>query len=125
MEPAKDRRFRREDAISWVQNQAANLPAKPQTHWHVPRPSTQAQENALFIIRQVPSDLVPIELAVTLDHGIELDWQNGHKGLEIEVLSDGSLEVLRCLNGEPVSESKLPEPDWSRLGEAFVWLGKL
>jgi hypothetical protein len=123
MEPARDRRLWREDAIGWLQNQAAALPEEPKSRWHVTRPSAEAQQNAELILRKTPPHLIPTELTVTLDQGIELDWRNGQKGLEIEILSDGSLEVLRCLDGEPVKESKLPGPEWSKLDEAFGWLG--
>ncbi len=111
----------REDAINWIHRHASDLPDEPATRWHTPKPSLLARTHALHIIRYIPVDFIPVELGLTLDRGIELDWRNGRKELEIEVLSDGSIEILRCEGGETIAESKMREPDW-RLGEAFVWL---
>lgn len=125
VEPARNSRLWRDDAINWLHNQAENLPVKPETPWHVARPSTKAQESALHIIQKVPINFVPVDLTVTLDQGIELDWRNGQKELEIEIFSDGSFEVLQCESGSTVNERKLPEFDWPRLDEAFAWLERL
>jgi hypothetical protein len=62
-----------------------------------------------------------MELGITPNRGIELDWRKGEKELEIEVLPDGSIEILRYLAGATINETKMQEPDW-RLAEAFVWL---
>jgi hypothetical protein len=110
----------REDAINWI-HQASELP-EVSPNQHIAKPSLQARANALhIIIRHVPTDFVPVELGITSNRGIELDWRKGEKELEIEVLPDGSIEVLRCLAGTKINESKMQRPDW-RLGEAFVWL---
>jgi hypothetical protein len=111
----------RDDAINWIHRHASELPEDPPTRWHVAKPSLLARTHALHIIRYIPTGFIPVELGVTLDRGIELDWHNGRKQLEIEILPDGSVEVLRCIEGETVGEFRLPKPDW-RLGEAFVWL---
>lgn len=111
----------REDAVNWIHRHASELPEEPPSKWHVGKPSLLARTHALHIIRFIPAGFVPVELGVTLDRGIELDLQKGKKQLEIELLADGSVEIVRCVEGEPVGERKLPEPDW-RLGDAFVWL---
>jgi hypothetical protein len=111
----------REDAINWIHRHASELPDSPPTRWHVARPSLIARQYALQIIRHMPANFVPVELGITLDRGIELDWRNGQKELEIEVRSDGSIEILRCIAGKTIEESKMSEPNW-RLGEAVVWL---
>lgn len=125
MEPARNSQIWRDGAINWIRDQAVNLPVKRETPWHIARPSIKAQENALQVIQNVPIHFVPVDLVVTLDQGIELDWRNGQKELEIEILSDGSFEVLQCEHGSTVNERKLPEFDWPRLDEAFAWLGRL
>jgi hypothetical protein len=128
----------REDAINWIY-QTSELPEvsptkyyfgipgalrrhRCETPYHLAKPSLQARANALHIIsRHVPTDFVPVELGITPNRGIELDWRKGEKELEIEVLPDGSIEILRYLAGTTINETKMQEPDW-RLAEAFVWL---
>ena|SRR6266436_7533866 len=122
MEPARNGQVSRDSAIDWIKEHAANLLETPETRWHVARPMTEALNSALLVITSAPVNVVPVELAVTLDRGIELDWRNGPKELEIEVLSDGSLEILQSVDGNALNESKLPKPDLSLLGEAFAWL---
>jgi hypothetical protein len=122
MEAARNKQIWRDNAIGWIKEHAVTLPETPKTRWHVARPKSEALDSALFIIGNAPLSSVPVELAVTLDRGIELDWRNGPKELEIEVLSDGSLEILQSVNGNAINERKLPKPDLSLLAEAFVWL---
>jgi hypothetical protein len=108
-----------EDAIYWLHERASELPSEP-AEWHEGKPSVQACGRALQIVRRhVPAGFAPSELLVTPGGGIELDWQKDGKGLEIEILADGSIEVVKCVNGLRVTET-LDEPDW-RIGEAFAW----
>jgi hypothetical protein len=81
-----------------------------------------ALDSALVVIGIVPPSLVPVELAVTLDRGIELDWRNGTLELEIEILSDGSIEMIQSRDGNVANKRQMSKPDLSLLGEAFVWL---
>jgi hypothetical protein len=111
----------REDAINWIHRHASELPEEPKTNWHVAKPSLPARTHALRIIRYVPAEYIPVELGITLDRGIELDWRKGRKVLEIEILQDGSLDISKCVDGVTVSETKLAEPDW-RMYEVFAWL---
>ncbi|MBV8772435.1 MAG: hypothetical protein JO166_08920 [Deltaproteobacteria bacterium] len=120
--PEPARHAWRDDATDWIEEHAAKLPQTPDTRWNVERPSPQALESALFVIRRTPDRFVPVALTVTLNRGIEVDWRHGSKELEIEILSDGSLEILRFKDGETCLESKLPKPDASFLHEAFEWL---
>jgi hypothetical protein len=112
----------RYDAINWIHRHASELPDAGPTAWHVSKPSLEARQNALHIIRFVPEGFAaPAELAVTLERGIELEWCLGSKELTIDVLADGSLEILKTVHGDPVEEKKLPKADF-RLGSAFDWL---
>ena len=112
----------RESAINWIHNHASALPDPSSSRYHAPRPSTLAQQNALHIIRYLPDGFFALsELAVTHERGIELEWRNDTKELTIEVLEDGSLEILQYQNDQIVSEKMLPRPDW-RLGSSFDWL---
>jgi hypothetical protein len=114
----------REDAINWIHHHQDNIPENPEHPWQVSRPSRWARQNALRILRFVPIDFIPVELAVTLDRGIELEWLNGPRELTIEVLSNGSLEILKCVDGAAIEEKRLEVPDW-RLGNVFNWIKPL
>jgi hypothetical protein len=112
----------RESAINWIHDHASAIPEPAPTNYHAPRPSTLAQKYALEIIRGLPDGFFAMsELAVTHERGIELEWRNDTKELTIEILEDGSLEILHCQNDEVVRERTLPRPDW-RLGSSFDWL---
>ena len=111
----------RENAINWIHEHASSLP-EPPTKYHAPRPSTIAQQHALEIIRSLPDGFFALsELAVTHERGIELEWRNGEKELTIDIIEDGSLEILHCTADEISEERTLPRPDW-RLGRSFDWL---
>ena len=113
----------RDDAISWIRRGAANLPDSPATNWHVRKPTYSARSHAMHIVRHVPPYFSPVELGATLDQGIAIEWRNGHKELEIEVLADGSIEIEMLVDGSPVSPlQKIAEPDWAHLGNAFAWI---
>lgn len=122
MEPARNGQAWRDNAIGWIKQHAAKLSVTAETRWHVARPMPKALNSALLVIISAPLSFAPVELAVTLDRGVELDWRNGPKELEIEVLSDGSLEILQSVDGNAINERKLPQPDLSLLDEAFGWL---
>jgi hypothetical protein len=109
------------DAVHWLHEHCDQIPAEPATRWHVAKPTVPARVNALKVIRYyVPGDIIPVELGVTLDRGIELECRNGGKQVEVEVLADGSIEVVRYQDGLTVEEIRVPKPNW-RLSEAFVW----
>jgi len=105
---------------------AANLPETGETdQWHVTKPTWEARRGALAIIKFLaPEDYPPASLAVTLDRGVELEWQKGQKTLAIEVDADGSLEILASVASNPIFEGKLKEPDF-RVSRFFYWLDAL
>ena len=112
----------RHDAILWIHHHTGDMPDTAATRWHISKPSLEARQNALRILRFIPEGFaVPVELAVTIDRGIELEWCVGSKELTIDIQADGSLEILRTLAGNPIEEKKLSKADF-RLGSAFDWL---
>jgi hypothetical protein len=112
----------RENAINWIHNHASSITEPAPSRYHAPRPTTIAQQHALEIIRSLPDGFFALsELAVTHENGIELEWRNDTQELTVEVLQDGSLEILQCENDEIIGEKTLPRPDW-RLGSSFDWL---
>ena len=125
MTTAAVQRSSRDDAVTWILRHAANLPTNSSDPWQVKRPSREAKRTALVVIKyHAPSYIQVSGLAVTLDEGIEFQWQNGRKMLAIEVMADGSLEILESVEGQPVHEDKLPEPDY-RVNRYFGWLDSI
>jgi hypothetical protein len=113
-----------ENAIDWIHSQDIAVPAEPATGWHVARPSIEARAHALQIVRDfADANFVPTALNITLDRGIELDWQRGRKTVELEILADGSIELSKCVDGVAISEITLEKPGW-RINEAFDWIEK-
>jgi hypothetical protein len=113
----------REDAIRWIRSRAANLPPQPTDRWEVSRPTAQACETAIRVIKLLgPSAQVPSALVVTLSEGIELAWRHGNKLLSIEVMADGTLESLKSVGGQPIEEEKLNETE-KRMDKLVAWVG--
>jgi len=113
----------RNSAISWIRRGAANLPDVPPTNWHVRKPTQIARSHAMHIVYHVPPSFSPAHLNVTLDQGIAIEWKNGRKELEIEILADGYIEIQKLLDGSAVETPlKIEEPDWANLGSAFAWI---
>lgn len=51
--------------------------------------------------------------------GLQLEWQNGERELEIEVLPDGTIEFLIVNENEEMKEGKATEGDILRLAQWF------
>jgi hypothetical protein len=112
----------REDAIAWINNQAANLPQEPKDRWEVSRPTSKARETAIQVIKVLgPDALPPSALLATQSEGIELEWRRGNRLLSVEIMPDGTLESLKSVEGRPIEEEKLYEPDW-RIYSLVVWV---
>jgi hypothetical protein len=112
----------RENAINWIHDHASALPDPAPSGYHAGRPTPEAQQHALEIIRSLPDGFFALsELAVTLERGIELEWRNGDKELTIDILDNGSLEILHSTADTITEQRTLPRPDW-RLGSSFDWL---
>jgi hypothetical protein len=113
----------RDDAVAWIRNQAANLKLQPVDRWEVGRPTDQACETAIRVIKGlVPDVLAPSALLATLSEGIELEWRCGNRLLSIEIMADGTLESLKSVGGQPIEEERLDEPD-QRMHDLVAWVG--
>ncbi|HUA34401.1 MAG TPA: hypothetical protein VMA09_12400 [Candidatus Binataceae bacterium] len=109
-----------EDAILWLHHRAGEVSAL--TAEDEPgKPALKACARMLDLVRRhIPAADAPIDIDVTPDHGIELEWIGEGKGLRLCVLADGAIEVTKLVEGITVNEFSLDHPDW-RLGQAFAW----
>jgi hypothetical protein len=112
----------RDNAINWIHHHTDDLPDRPPSPYHVAKPTTQARQNAALIIRELQPDFfAPCEMTVTHERGIELGWRNGNKELTVQIMADGSLEILHCIDDSIIDEHTFSGLDW-RLGRSFDWL---
>ena len=111
-----------EDAILWLHHRAGEISSiAPDDEPGRGNPSLRACARMLELVRRhIPPADAPIDIDVTLDHGIELEWINEGKGLRICARADGAIEVTKLVEGITVNEFSLDEPDW-RIGQAFSW----
>lgn len=58
---------------------------------------------------------------VTHDCGVQIEWQNGEKELDLKILADGTLETSSWTSGELVETLSLHQSYW-RLRPLFEWL---
>jgi len=113
----------RASAVDWIHNAVEQMPDTPSTSWHVAQPTLDARRAALEVLREesVPDDLVPIAMNVTHDRGVLIEWQNGDKELDLEILADGELEASKWRGTDLVEELPLQKSYW-RLRPLFEWL---
>jgi hypothetical protein len=112
----------RASAIDWIHNALEQIPETPESNWHVGQPTYDARIAALQLLREeIPDDLIPIAINVTRDRGIQLEWQNGDKELDLEILPDGTIEASRWKGDDLEEELALQKSYW-RLRPLFEWL---
>lgn len=110
-----------EDAISWLQHNASELPASPALQDKT-RPSLLACGRALELVRRhLPAASAPIDIDVTGERGIQFEWIEDRKSLMVEVREDGWIEIIKFVEGITTTDIALSSPDW-RIGEAIAWL---
>jgi len=57
-----------------------------------------------------PYDEMPLPAVIpTSEGGLQLEWSEGGKELEIEIRSSGDIEWFMCQNGEPIEEGFVKE----------------
>ena len=112
----------RKDSIAWIRNRAAKLALQPADRWEVGRPSDQACETAIRLIKSLkPDSPAPSALLVTLSEGIELEWRRENRLLSIEIMADGNLESLKSVDVRPIEEARLDEAN-SHMHSLLSWL---
>jgi len=70
-----------------------------------PRPSTIALDSASDLLVSLPFEDLPTPfVSPSSIGGVQLEWTQNGRELEIEVLPDGSMEFLTVVNGNPQNE---------------------
>jgi hypothetical protein len=104
-----------------------------------PRPSTIALDSASELLVSLPFEDLPTPfVSPTSLGGVQLEWNQNGRELEIEILPDGSLELLTVVNGNPQDEGpttreQVPslarwlrdEPDQNPTGGILGWKNSL
>lgn len=73
-----------------------------------PCPSTLAVDSAARLIRSLPFDDMPTAfVSPTTVGGVQLEWSQNGRELEIEILSNGAMEHLTAINGNPQGEGPI------------------
>ena len=113
----------RANAVDWIDNALEQLPDTPKTNWHVGQPTLDARRSALELLREesVPDDLIPVAMNVTHGGGVQIDWKNGEKGLDLEILADGTLEASKWIGTDLIEELPLNR-SYRGLRGLFEWL---
>lgn len=85
-----------------------------------PRPSAIALDSASELLVSLPFEDLPTPfVSPTSLGGVQLEWTQHGRELEIEILPDGSMEFLTVLNGTPQNEGPTSREEVSSLAR---WL---
>jgi len=86
------------------------------------RPPTQAAANtAMDLLTSIGIDYFVAPRVVPVSGGgLQLEWESGTRGLELEILDDGSVEYLRTERREPRDEGLVHSINDVR--PLFLWL---
>jgi len=88
-----------------------------------PTPSSTAVNNALTFMRAVQVEDLPVPNIVPVPGGgIQIEWSIAHRELELEFLSDGSVEYLEMEDEKPIHEDKIEPANTSQLQSLLLWL---
>lgn len=104
-----------------------------------PRPSTIALDSASELLVSLPFEDLPTPfVSPTSMGGVQLEWAQSGRELEIEILPDGSMEFLTVANGDPQNEGPITreqvpslarwlrdEPEQNPTGGIFGWVNSL
>ncbi len=84
------------------------------------QPSRVTIETAKAFIRSLPYEDLPIPFVVpTSLGGLQLEWNEDRKEIEVEILPDGSLEFLKAEDGRTIDEGPISA---ERAQGLFKWL---
>jgi hypothetical protein len=98
-----------------------NLPPNWDSYGSIP-PTPQALRGAEGLLRLLTVEAFPSPQVVPVPGGgVQLEWQVGPRGLEVEIRPDGSIEYLK-VEGEFMEEGPLLANQPDRLRELVRWL---
>lgn len=86
-----------------------------------PPPTAAAANTAMEILTRTTIEYFTAPRVVPISGGgLQLEWEIGSRGLELEILDDGSVEYLTTESGEPFQEAPLRLMD--DVSPLFLWL---
>ena len=100
----------------------SNLPTNWDSYGSPPiTPEARAQAlRVLTLIEGVPSPIP--QIGPVSGGGLQLEWSNGPRALELEVLPDGTVEFLRVYDDDKMEEGTIPTDRVDRLRQQVNWL---
>lgn len=88
--------------------------------WTACRPSPRVRKMAESVIEQIEREDLPVPLVgATIEGGIQFEWHNGRRELEIEILPEGPIEFLWVQDRKPIREGHLTGTE---LAASIKWL---
>lgn len=86
--------------------------------------STAIINKSIELILALPPEDFPVPAVIpTSDEGVQFEWGDENKELEIEVNKNGEIEYLKCENGEPVQEGLIEGSD--QLFSLVFWVNSV
>jgi hypothetical protein len=105
--------------------QFLELAENPDAQWRVKRPTTKAYRAAVDLISEVPpakfSALPLPRIAPDRQGGIQMEWEKGKYAVEISILPNGSIELLKIT---PSTEEE-SQCSFDRAKDTILWLSQV
>jgi hypothetical protein len=107
---------------------ALSLRTLPQGWDHAgsPPPADKAVERAIYVIISAAKlgfdDIAAPHVFPVPGGGVQLEWLQGDRRLEVEVLPDGSTQFVSIRGGDPVKEGEYPLWPPTEAKTLFSWL---
>lgn len=81
-----------------------------------PPPTKKAMGSAIKLLQSIDLENFQVPNVVPVSGGgIQIEWTIEDRELELEFLPDGSIEFLKCENGEPFEEGKIESPFYAEI----------
>ncbi len=100
----------------------SNLP----TNWDSygsPPVTSEARAQALRLLMLIEGEASAIpQIGPVSGGGLQLEWSNGLRALELEVRPDGAVEFLRVYEDDRMEEGTIPTDRVDRLRQQMSWL---
>lgn len=98
----------REIALDALKDLQEKLSPKAPDRWSPARPSRSAYDQAKLVLNKMPDEPLPEPLVqATVDGGVQFEWEQDNRELDIEVSSAGELGYLKVISRAAVEEGPL------------------
>ena len=106
--------------------QFLELPDPPEAEWRVRRPTPKAYKVAVDLISDFPqkrlASLPLPRVAPDRQGGIEFEWEKGRYALEIAVMPNGAIELLKAT---PKNEDEEGRCSLERARDTILWFARV